>query len=95
MLSHKYLKNIDQKLDALSAKMEASNFLEYVEYASDRKRMLKTSFLIGLARGIGIAIGFSILGALVIYLLRNIAHSSLPGIADFIAKLIEIIDSKR
>lgn len=82
-------------MDLIVSNMEKARFLEYIEYAANRRRMLKNSFILGLARGVGSAIGFTLLGAFVIYLLRKVAHSSLPLLADFITELLDIIDSKR
>lgn len=91
----KRIERIEQRLMLLTQNMEKSRFREYIEYAADTKRMLRNSFLIGIARGIGSAIGFTLLGALLIYILRGIAESSLPIIGDFIAELMDIVDSKR
>ena len=98
-MNTKYLKNRIESIEAhllrLVRNLEKSRFCEYVEYAADTKRMLRNSFLIGIARGIGSAIGFSLLGALLIYALRSLAQSSLPVIGDFIADLMDIVESKR
>ena len=91
----KRIERIEQRLMLLTQNMEKSRFREYIEYAADTKRMLRNSFLIRIARGIGSAIGFTLLGALLIYILRGIAESSLPIIGDFIAELMDIVDSKR
>lgn len=82
-------------MDLIVSNMEKARFLEYIEYAANRRRMMKNSFILGLARGVGSAIGFTLLGAFVIYLLRMVARSSLPVLADFITELLDIIDSKR
>ena len=89
------LRRIEERLDRLASSLEKARFHDYLQYVSNRKRMLWTSFLTGLARGIGMAIGFTILGALLIYILRQIAGSSLPILGDFIAKLLAIVESKR
>ncbi|MEL7607915.1 MAG: DUF5665 domain-containing protein [Bacillota bacterium] len=89
------LKRIEERLENLVSSLEKARFHEYLEYIANRKRMLWTNFLMGLARGIGMAIGFTLLGALVIYILRQIAASSLPVLGDFIAKLMDIVESKR
>ena len=52
------------------------------------------SFRVGILKGIGSAIGFTLLGALVVYILHLLAQSNLPYIADFISNIIDIIESK-
>ena len=59
----------------------------------DDRRYLKRAFLAGAARGVGMAFGFTLLGAAALYVLRLIAQSRLPYIADFISRIIEIIES--
>jgi hypothetical protein len=53
-------------------------------------KLIWTNFLIGLARGLGMAIGLTILVALLIYILNQLID--LPLIGKWIAKLIEIIE---
>ena len=94
LLYNKILRRVERKLDELLFNMERSRFKEYVEYMHDRKRMLKNAFLFGIARGLGSAIGFTLLGALLFYLLRLVAESSIPILGDFIARIVEIVESK-
>lgn len=86
---------IERKLDALTGYLEKSNFKDYVEYIHNRKRMYRNAFVMGLFRGLGTAVGFTLLGALVVYLLQVLAKSSIPLIGDFIAEIVKIVDSKR
>lgn len=82
---------IEKLLASIADKLERSHFYEYTKYVSDEKRIFRRSFLTGLLKGAGSAIGFTVLGAIVIYFLHAIAMSNLPYIADFIADIIEII----
>ncbi|MDD3921123.1 MAG: DUF5665 domain-containing protein [Eubacteriales bacterium] len=94
LIYNRILKRLERKLDDIMFNMERSRFKEYVEYIHDRKRMLKNAFLFGIARGLGTAVGFTLLGALLIYLLRILAESSIPILGDFIARIIEIVETK-
>lgn len=84
---------VENKIAALAEALERTHFLEYAEYVSDRKRLIKRAFLLGAARGLGMAVGFSLLGALVIWILDSIARSNIPYIAEFIAKIISYVES--
>lgn len=86
---------IERKLDALAGNLEKSNFKDYVEYIHNRKRMYRNAFILGIFRGLGTAVGFTLLGALVVYLLQALAKSSIPLIGDFISEIVKIVDSKR
>ena len=86
--------SVNQRLERLVDTLEAMGIDEYVKRRSNPRKMLLNSALIGLAKGFGSAVGFTILGALVIYILRNIAMANLPVIGDFIAKIVNIVDGK-
>lgn len=94
-LSEKCMKRLEKKLDAIASKLDNAGFQEYVEYATDKKRMYKSAFKAGLLRGLGMAVGFTLLGALAIYLLRLAAKSSIPLLGDFVSEIIKIVDSKK
>lgn len=66
--------------------------MEYVNLMEDPRRLLALNFAAGLARGLGLAVGFSILGALVILVLRRLVVLNLPLIGDFIAELIKLVN---
>lgn len=83
------------RLKSIASKLDRANFYEYMLYVQDKKRIMRVSFLSGIMRGLGGAIGFTLLGAVVVYILQRIADSHLPGIAEFIAELINIVNSKR
>ena len=88
------MKRLEKKLDSIAEKLDNAGFQEYVEYATDKKRMYRNAFRSGLLRGLGMAVGFSLLGALFLYLLRFIAQSSIPLLGDFISEIVKIVDSK-
>ena len=47
----------------------------------------------GAARGVGFSIGFTVLGALLLYVLQSIALANLPIIGKFLAELVRIVES--
>ncbi len=90
------LLKLDSKVQELAVAMEKMKFAEYVEYINNPKKMLATNFLAGIARGLGMAVGFTILGALLLYVLRQLVLLNLPLISDFIADIVELVnDSMR
>jgi len=71
--------------------MERLNLAEYVEMLRDPKRLLWTNFLAGAARGVGMAVGFTLLGAIIIYILQRLVLLNLPVLSDFIADIIRMV----
>lgn len=86
---------IENELINISAKLESIKINEYVALMGDTKKLLWKNFISGISKGIGIAIGISILGAILLVILKNIVALNLPVIGKFISDLIEIIESHR
>lgn len=82
-----------RRLEQLTRRMEQMRIDEYLRYAHDWKKRLSVDFLSGIARGLGFSVGFSILGALLLYLLRNAALANLPVIGQFLAELVRIVEN--
>ena len=57
--------------------------------------MIHSNFVAGLARGIGMALGFSLLGALIVYLLQKLALQNIPVIGEFVAGIIAAVESSK
>lgn len=70
-------------------------YCEYARYLYSPRRMIMSNFVAGLARGIGMAVGFSLLGAFIVYLLQQFAYQNIPVIGDFIAKIIAAVEAKK
>lgn len=86
------LKSLENRLEKLTLAVEKIKIAEYVEFLNNTRRMLFTNFLAGIARGLGMAVGFTILGALLIYLLRQVVLLNLPLIGDFIADIVQLVN---
>lgn len=84
---------IARRLEHLARRMEQMHLDDYLCYVHNWRRRLLMDFLSGIARGIGFSIGFSVLGALLLYLLRNIALANLPVIGRFLAELVRIVEN--
>ncbi|MDI9476520.1 MAG: DUF5665 domain-containing protein [Natronincolaceae bacterium] len=84
--------NID-KIDELSRKMDNMRVAEYIEMASNPKRIIFLNFVAGLIRGLGMGIGFTILAGVVLYMMRRWVN--LPVVGRLIAELLDIVDTYR
>lgn len=86
--------SLQQKIDTLARNMEKMKLSEYVELLGDTKRLLWVNFISGIARGLGIAVGFAILGAVVLFLLKKLVMLNLPVIGGFIAQVVQMVQLK-
>ncbi|GAB6990590.1 DUF5665 domain-containing protein [Paenibacillus pini] len=88
----------DQKLDKIyklalhiSDTMEKSRIADYTELLHRPWRLIGLNLMSGAARGVGIAVGFTIFAATIIYLLQLLGALNLPIIGDYIADIVRIV----
>lgn len=82
---------LKEKVDQLSLNLERMKLAEYVELLNKPARLLYVNFISGLARGLGIAVGFTLLGAVLLVMLQRLVVLHLPVISDFIAQIIRLV----
>lgn len=85
---------LNENIEKLARHFEKTNFAEYVELWQKPWKMLLLNFLSGLFRGLGIAIGMTVVFGIVIFvvikLLANLINVPIIGI--YIAQLIEFVN---
>lgn len=94
MKESKLINDLNQKLDNLTVQIEKLNLAEYLDILRNTRRLLYVNFLAGIARGFGMAVGFTLLGALAIYILQRVVILRLPLIGDFIAEIVKIVQKE-
>lgn len=80
-------------LNRLVLLLERSKLAEFVEILQREPVLFWRSFLAGLCRGMGFALGFWLLSALALYILNMLAELGIPVLGDFIAELMVYIES--
>jgi hypothetical protein len=80
-------------LNRLILLLDRVKLAEYVELMQRRRVLFVRSFLAGMFRGIGFALGFWLLSALALYILNMLVDLGIPVIGDFIAQLLVYVDS--
>ncbi len=83
---------IAAQLERLAQYLEKMNVAEYVELMQRPARMLFLNFAAGLARGLGIAIGATLIFALMLEFFRRVIMLNIPGIGGFIAEIMRIVE---
>ncbi len=81
-----------RRVQELCLSLEKLQLTEYMRYLNDTWRLLWINFLSGLARGFGAAVGFTILGAIMISVIQHIAVENLPVIGKFLADVVRIVE---
>ncbi len=81
----------EEQMERFIAAAERMHLEEYVRYHLDRRRRLFDALIQGLLRGLGIMLGFSVLGAAALYFLQDLAERNLPGISSFVARVVQLV----
>lgn len=92
--SNRLLQALQNKITDLAVSMEKMKLAEYIQLLDNPWRLMYVNFIAGLARGVGIAIGFTILGAIVLYFLKMLVMFNLPWIGGFIAEIVQMVQLK-
>ncbi|WP_432400722.1 DUF5665 domain-containing protein [Wukongibacter sp. M2B1] len=92
-MTDKRLRALENKLEDFSVALEKTKIQEYTEIINNPRRLIFINLVGGLARGLGMAIGFTILAAVIIYFVQQLVN--LPLIGKYIAELLDIIENYR
>lgn len=79
----------------IAERLDASRIADYVELMNSPRRLLWRSFLAGIARGLGVAVGATVIFALVLELLRRLIVVNVLGIGDFIVSILKVIEARQ
>ena len=98
-LSIEKLEAIDTQLNAVEKKLlwilsylQKLKLRDYLLLMERPTYLMWINFLGGVARGVGIAIGFTVLGAVAVIILQRMEVLNLPFIGHFISELLTYID---
>jgi hypothetical protein len=82
------------QLKKLVHHLESMRIAEYMELLERPGKLILINLVAGIARGLGIAIGATVVFAIVLNLLRQLILLNIPGIGDFIADIVHIVEMK-
>lgn len=83
---------VDEAADRLGYYLEKTQLADYIQLLEKPRRLLWLNFLGGLGRGVGFAVGGTLIGALIFYGLMQLARMNLPLIGNFIAGIVRIVE---
>lgn len=79
------------KLDEHLRALERLRLPEYIRYLEDRKRFYRMQFIGGVFRGFGTAVGFTLLGAALVWFLQYLAQRNLPVIGQWLTQILDVL----
>lgn len=66
--------------------------MEITYILGNKKEILKRNLIAGIARGVGIGIGVTLITAILIYILQKIILLNIPIIGDYITDIVQIVE---
>ena len=96
---------LNNNLEKLNYSLEKSNIFDLMELLGSKRKLFVRNFISGISKGIGIGIGFTVLSggrtalfrmitAILIIILQKIVTLNIPVIGDYIADIVDIVQSK-
>ena len=82
------------QLAKLVSHLESMRVADYMELLEKPMRLIMINFIAGVARGLGIAIGATLVFALMLEGLRRLILLNIPGIGSVVADLVRIVEMK-
>ena len=88
------LKSLNSKIGKLATSLERARIDEYTSMLTRPWRFFLFNFLVGIFRGLGIAVGLTIIAAVVLYVLSKILVRmvDLPFIGMYIGEIVKFVD---
>lgn len=85
-------KRLKVQINNLSKIVENAKIEEYVMLMNDTKKLLWKNFISGIVKGLGTALGFTVLTAIVLIILRRIVLLNIPVIGKYLKDILDIVE---
>ncbi len=91
----KNIKKLENLINELNINMTKNNLIDLSEVLGNWKELLKRNLVSGIFKGIGIGIGFTIITAIIVYILQKIVRLNIPVIGEYISDIIDIVENTK
>lgn len=88
------LKKLERRTDDILKVLENDEVNKFMDVFSDPRKLFWKSFLLGIAKGVGMAFGFSIIGAFIIYILKELVVFNIPVISEILSDIIKMTEER-
>ncbi len=82
-----------EKVNQLYLVLEKINLTQYITYLNNPRRLLLLNFGVGLVRGLGTALGATVLLGLLVMFLKHLLLLNLPVIGGVIGEIMKFVNS--
>ena len=88
-------RKVVKEIDKLNKNLERTRIYEIAEILDSKSKMFFRSVLSGIGKGIGTGIGFYLITAVLIWLLKYIVRLNIPVIGKYISDIVDIVELNR
>lgn len=88
-------KILNKNIEKLNNMLEEMNIHELIYILGSKKEIIFRNFFAGIFRGVGIGIGVTIISAILVIVLQKIVTLNIPVIGEYIADIVDIVQSSR
>jgi hypothetical protein len=88
---NRMLLEINQRVKKVAKDMEHTTIADYIQLLNSPRKLIWTNFVAGLSRGVGLAIGFTIIASTIVYFLQLLITLNLPYVGKFIADIVKLV----
>ena len=94
-IGKKKIKKLEKMIIELNNNIARNNLIDFSEILGNWKILLKRNLIAGIFKGIGIGIGFTIITAIIVYILQRIVRLNIPIIGEYISDIVDIVEKSR
>jgi hypothetical protein len=85
---------LQEQVQALIDGLKYKEIAEYVQLMNRPFKLIWNNLLSGVARGVGIALGFTVFLVTSLYVLRALGALNLPIVGDYIADIVKVVQAQ-
>ncbi|MCW3491207.1 DUF5665 domain-containing protein [Dethiobacter alkaliphilus] len=88
------LNRLNQRVSRMLQEIDKFNIAEYMLLLNNPRRFFWVNFLGGVGRGVGAALGATVVAAIIIFVMQRMVVLNLPIIGDYIAEIVKIVQNQ-
>jgi hypothetical protein len=91
---NRLLKAINNKINKMAKDMEHTAIADYIQLLNSPRKLMWTNFVAGISRGVGFAIGFTLIASTIVVVLQVLIQWNLPIIGHFISRIVDLVNEQ-
>ena len=86
---------LEKSIEKIKETIEKGNIEDLSYFLGNKKEIIIRNLIAGIFRGIGISIGFTIITAIIVIVLKKIVTLNIPVIGELVSDIIDIVQKSK